>query len=298
MSIQLLIAACPKPFVEPFNVIQQNAINSWTNMEHPSINIHITLFGDEKGVQEASHQINCQHVKHIKKNKFGTPLVNDIFIKINAQATQLQLQYPNDTIVCCYINADIITFNCMLDNIVDFIETKKTGIFTQLDPTSDENVWLLVGCRWDTDNVPRIDFTNNNWKHDIKQQAIETGKDHGCWGIDYFIFGLDTFNYVYPFALGKFVWDRWLVGNVFRRDSIAVDITQTNFVIHQNGDWYQTCTGGATSDRRALFSTEEVQINQSFDYYEKDINSGTRWETRQNKQNIEFIQKQNIPRSL
>lgn len=294
--IRLLIFTCPKPFIKPFNIIQKNAIKSWKMMNHKKVNVKVILCGNENGVEENGKLLDCDWIPNIKKNKFGTPLVDDLFKKCKIYAQKIQFQYNNDTIVCCYINSDIITFDSMLDNIVSFLENKHN-----IEPTSFvENVWLLIGCRWDTDNVPEIDFIEDKavWDTNLIEYAKKTGKDHGCWGIDYFIFSPETYEYIYPFALGKFVWDRWLVGNVFRRDSITVDITETNFIIHQNGPWYQFSTGGKTKNRKSLFDTKEVQINQSFDYYEKDINSGTRWETVFDKENkIEFIKKRFLPRS-
>lgn len=295
-QISLLIFACPKPFVEPFKVIQQNAIKSWKQLKHPNVTTHIHLMGDEEGVEMHAKQLECTYTGSIQKNEFGTPLVDDMFKQIKRISREHRTNHPKVETVCCYINTDIIVFDELLTNIDQFMTAKHAKHFHS-HPGCDPNRWLLIGTRWDTDNVPPIQFEQRDWAEQITQFAKQTGESHGCWGIDYFIFGPDTFSFIYPFALGKFIWDRWLVGNVFRQDSITVDITKTNFVIHQNGDWYQVCTGGTTSNRKGLFDTEEVKINQSFDYYEKDVSTGTQWETETNEQGqIEFIYKDNVPR--
>lgn len=302
--IHLLIFACPKPFVEPFKVIQQNAIKSWKQLQNFSKNVKVDVYlmSDEEGVADYSKKLDCKHINDIKRNKYGTPLVDDIFKHIKNISRNLRSDYQESKIecevVCCYINSDIIVFNEMLNNIVAFTELKNDPKqpFKVDIPSADPKRFLLIGCRWDTPSVPEIDF-EGNWEQSTKHLAHRTGQSHGCWGIDYFIFGPDTFGYVYPFALGKFVWDRWLVGNIFRQDSITVDITNTNFVVHQNGDWYQQSTGGVTSDRKRLFETDEVKINQSFDHYEKDISSGTQYETNLNEEGgVVFTFKENIPR--
>lgn len=295
--IRLLIFACPKPFVEPFTIIQQNAINSWKQLHGKYVETEIYLLGDEIDVEQHATQLNVKHIPDIKKNQYGTPLVDDIFKTIKKIGIESQEQNPDETVVCCYINADIIVFPEFVKNIVSFIRAREKQTFRDKCKHADPNRYLLIGARWDTDNVPEIDFEDNEWGGFLTDHAEKHGQAHGCWGIDYFIFSPTTFGYIYPFALGKFVWDRWLVGNVFRNDSITVDITKTNFIVHQNSDWYQACTGGVTSNRKALFDTEEVKINQSFDYYEKDIISGTQFETVADEiGEIQFLYKENIPR--
>ena len=153
-SIKLLIGTCPKPFIEPFTLIQRNAIKSWKNMYHPNVDVDVVLFGNEKGVSENAKELNCKHIKDTQKNKFGTPLVDDIFSKMATEAEHLQKQYPKSEIVCCYINADIITFACMLENINDFVGAKQKNTFKQKNESHDDDTWLLIGSRWDVDDVP------------------------------------------------------------------------------------------------------------------------------------------------
>lgn len=264
-------------------------------MYHPHVSVDVYLLGKEEGVQSFALTNGCKYDSDIEYNKYGTPLVSSIFNKIKQIGKQIELENQNKKVVCCYINADIITFNCFLENIYQYHHHQS---FKNNDGNNTRTPYLLVGMRWNVDGIKQIDFDDNNWTSNVIDYAQTHGESHGCWGIDYFIFPPDTFKYIYPFALGKFVWDRWLVGNVYRRDSITVDISNTNFVIHQNGMWYQSSTGGATKDRKSLYDTDEVNINHSFDYYEKDIYTGTRWETQFDTTNnkIVFIEKSSIPR--
>ena len=101
---------------------------------------------------------------------------------------------------------------------------------------------------------------------------------------------------MYDFAIGKLVWDRWLVGNAFRRDMVTIDVTNTTTVVHQNGPWYQVSQENPIVDKRkTLEESREVLINQSFDYYEKTIISGTRWKSVIDNDKIKFIKKDFIP---
>jgi hypothetical protein len=302
-SVRVIIAGCPKPFIEPFNIVQKNAIKSWKNVKHESVsNVRIIILGDEEGVEDFCKETECEHDKDLKYNKYGTPLVNNIFEKIKTIGIEEETKYPEEHVVCCYINCDIVIFNEFLENIVSFVHSHCSP-HSPHSPQSHNilnDPWLLVGTRWDVDGVYEIDYEESNWEERIKKYAKENGVDHGCGGIDYFIFSPQTYDYIYPFALGKFVWDRWLVGNVFRRDSTTVDISLTNFIVHQNSPWYQVARGKGneiTLDRKEMFKTDEVEMNQLFDFYEKDVYSGTRIETKRMADgSIKFIKKSTIPR--
>lgn len=293
MKYRLIIATCPKPFDETFGPLQINAIKSWIALIHPNISTEIWLLGHEQGVEETANLLNCKW-SDVEYNKYGTPLVSDIFKKLvlfsdNSQSidnsTSIDKSQMIEIPILCYVNCDIILFNCFLANIWAFHE-KFYG------KKQNKLPYMLVGCRWDVDDVPIVDdFSKSDWVEKLIDEVLPRSRKHDPGGIDYFVFSPQTFKYIYPFALGKFVWDRWLVGNVYRRDSITVDLTATNFVIHQNADWYQASQGGKTRDREALYKTEEVIINHTFDYYEKDVISGTRWETVYDDDKIKFIEK-------
>lgn len=60
---------------------------------------HIILLGNSYGVAKIAQKLKLTHIKHIKLNRFGTPLVNDVFSKAEKNA-------KGEIIV--YINSDII----------------------------------------------------------------------------------------------------------------------------------------------------------------------------------------------
>jgi hypothetical protein len=121
----------------------------------------------------------------------------------------------------------------------------------------DPSEWLLIGQRTD---VP-----------DINDMSVR--KLHGIDGIDYFVFPRNTFRFVYQFALGKFSWDQWLVGNAFRRGLLCIDATATVLALHLNAKWY--FQGKPNGDWNAIFHSEEALINRDFDYYQRNIANGT-----------------------
>jgi len=238
----------PKPWISPFLAIQHATINSWKVLTPPP---RIVLLGNDQGTTEHARRLEVEHIPDITCNEWGTPLVSSIFSTIR------QHTHPDDII--CYINADIVLSN-------DFMQTVAA-----IDKTKD---WLMVGKRTDLDLDEPMVYTVDQ----IRQLAIQNGKDHGWSGIDYFVFPSRLFSFVHPFALGKFVWDQWLVGNAFRRGINCIDASETVLAVHLNCDWF--FQGKTTSNREEIEKSEEGTRNRSFDHYQKTILTGTNFETK------------------
>lgn len=266
---KITFVCCPKPFNEHFSMIQDNAIQSWKRL---TITRQIIVIGTDDGVEEYATSNGLVHYPSVKKNKWNTPLVDDIFA-IGRDHTQ------KDDLVC-YINSDII----LLDSFSNTINAwcKRFG-----NVTKDV---LIVGRRWDWFNPKKIDFTQDDWQRTVTQQAKQDGKMHEYSGIDYFVHTKTTYPFIYPFAIGRYFWDWWLVGNCYRRNIMTIDISSTAFVIHQNCPWYQQ--GKIVNDRKKMYQTQEVQRNHSFDRFGRNIKDGTRWMSLFNRRKIQFKLKQ------
>jgi hypothetical protein len=92
----LTIFAVPKPFHDHIEVIQRNAIRSWTSLR-PAC--EVILMGNEEGTAEVAAEFGVRHVPAVARNTFGTPLVSDLF----QQAQQLSGRN-----LFCYVNSDIV----------------------------------------------------------------------------------------------------------------------------------------------------------------------------------------------
>src|SRR5437773_1932544 len=68
-SRMLTIFSTPKPFEGHSNVIQRNAIKSWTLL-HPEV--EVILFGDEEGTAEACRDLAIHHEPQVIRNEYGT----------------------------------------------------------------------------------------------------------------------------------------------------------------------------------------------------------------------------------
>lgn len=230
----------PKPFTPEFRKIQHAAIKSWKSLE----GCEIVLLGDDEGIAEAARKLQVGHISKIEKNEWGTPLVSDIFANIRQQC---------HTELACFINTDII-----LDQ--SFIQTVK-----QCSKTFAEE-WLLIGRRENIETESLDSF---------EMSDIQTAprQFYGNDGIDYFVFPRHTFQFVHPFALGKFVWDQYLVGQVFRRGIPCIDGSKTVTALHLNAPWF--FQGQPQRDRQYIHDSEEGIRNRSFEYYQKNIGNGT-----------------------
>ena len=222
------IFTIPKPFYGNVNLIQRNAIQSWLQLP---LKCEIILFGDEKGVAEIAAEFNIKHIPDIKKNEFGTPLLNSAFelAKKNSQNPFLM-----------YVNTDII----LLDSLVEIIKKFKFPFF------------LANGRRWNLDIKEKIDFTTDLWKKELNNKIKKNGQLYGYSGIDYFLFPKSMYQEIPPFAVGRVGWDNWMIYHAIKLGIPVIDITPVFKAIHQNHDYSHLKRGQKQRD-----SGEEAKLN-------------------------------------
>ena len=202
----ITIFTIPKPFRDShINIIQRNAIKSWLKL---SPKCEVILFGDDEGVADLAKEFGVLHIPEIKKDEFGTPLLDSAF-------NLAQKLAKNEILV--YINTDIILMS-------DFNSAIKK---------INKPLFLMSGRRWDLDVEEEIDFTEPNWENKLKNCVEKEGKLHGFSGMDYFVFSRNLLHDLPSFAVGRPGWDNWLIYH-FRSHKIPViDATKVVTVIHQ-----------------------------------------------------------------
>ena len=99
----LTIFALPKPVRGDAGVIQRNAIQSWLRLQPACEGI---LLGAEPGTREVAAQVGANYEPDVSRSEQGTPLVSDLFLKAQRLAS-------HD--VLCYVNADMLLLNDLLD---------------------------------------------------------------------------------------------------------------------------------------------------------------------------------------
>ncbi len=229
----MTIFAMPKPFAGHIATIQKNAIRSWARLRPMP---EIILFGDEPGIRQMAEEIGAHHIPEISRNEFGTPLVDKLFQAAEGHASHA---------VMAYVNADMILFQ----DFAEGVQRVRTGL-------SD---FLLIGQRWDIPLFDEIDFDRPQWQATLQRQMQEDAMIHPESGLDYFVFRKGLWPTIPPFALGRTVWDNWLVMDPHRRGVPVVDGTECITAVHQDHDYghmaggrQEAWTGVEAARNRAL----------------------------------------------
>ncbi len=207
----LTLFSVPKPFTGPIGVIQRNAIRSWTLL---GPECEILLLGDEPGTAEAAAECGARHLPSLARNEYGTPLLDHIFEQAETAATHGLMGY---------INADIILMSDFLPAVRPFQNCPQK--------------FLLAQQRWDVDIKEPWDFADPEWELRLRRLTAEKGKLHNIAGLDYFIFRKGLYGKIPPFALGRCVWDNWLLWRARDLGAALVNLTYCVTIIHQNHDY-------------------------------------------------------------
>ena len=227
----MAIFAVPKPFAGHIGIIQRNAIKSWTLLQPTP---QIILFGDEEGVAAISRELAIQHVPKVKRNEYGTPMLDDIFAEVRKQAT-----------------ADVITYvNCDIILMSDFTLAVQTA-------GEEFKDFLLIGRRWNI-NINYLWEFEAGWEDSLRQLVYQKGSLASHDAKDYFVFPRHLFAQIPEFAVGRGYWDTWMVNVALDRRYRLVDVSQVVTAVHQNHS-YSHIQGG----KNEAHLGNEAQRNQA-----------------------------------
>ena len=227
----MTIFAIPKDFKGHINIIQRNAIISWTKLvPRPEI----ILFGEDEGTAEIAAEFNLKHIPDVKCNQFGTPLLSDMF-----ERTQQIAKFD----LISYVNSDIVLLQDFMEGMLDIARRYQK--------------FMAIGRRWDIDLIAPIDFENHNWSQELQELILDTAALHSVHGKDYFVFPRNLFAQIPEFAVGRATWDNWMVHTALERQYDVVDATQGVMAIHQNHD-YAHLKGGKLESSRG----KEAELNK------------------------------------
>ena len=213
----LTLFAMPKPFRGHIGTIQRNAIGSWIRLHQAC---EVLLFGDEEGTAEVAKEFGLQHFPSVARNEFGTPLLNDVFMKAEEAARHS---------LVCYVNCDIILGNAFIRAVESVRRWRER--------------FLMVGECWNLDVTQPLAFDREQWAQELESLARLKGKSRGPHAIDYFVFPRGLYEEIPPFALGRVYFDNWLVWKARAVGADVVDATSVVTAIHQNHD-YSHLKGG------------------------------------------------------
>jgi hypothetical protein len=194
----------PKPWKDHINTIQRNALRSWKLLD-----VRIILFGDEPGTKEAAKEFDVEHVPHITKNKFGTPLISSVFKRAQNRTRSRAM---------AFVNTDIILFQSF----------KETAL---LASNHFDDKFLMIGRRWNMGIHEELEF-QDGWEEPL----IEKMKSSRPWkvdALDYFVFRHGMYSDMPDFAIGRSKWDNWLAGQPQANDIPTLNATKAVYIVHQ-----------------------------------------------------------------
>jgi len=206
----LTIFASPKRFTGQFDLIQRNAITSWTCIEP---RCEVLVFGDDDGTAEACADLGVRHVPGVATSDLGTPLVSDMFQRAEALAT-------GD--VLCFVNADIVAGDDSAA-AADIVAERQ-------------NHFLSVARRWDLDVTQPLE-AERTAVASLQARARRTGHRASEIAIDWFVFSRGLFSDLPDFAVGRSGYDNWLIWKAVTSGAAVVDASAFVTLVHQNHDY-------------------------------------------------------------
>lgn len=203
--------SCPKAFRGHLDVIQRNAIQSWKSLA-PSP--QVILIGNEEGTAEICQEFGFQHCPAVRCNEYGTPYMSSIF-----QIGQEGSHYP----WACYINSDIILMQDFMMAIEKLIALK--------------NNFLAVGRRRNVSIKESLTYSNPSWEEELSLLVKERGKLEHHSAIDCLFFPKGLIEDFPDFALGRPLWDNWMIYDLKRKKIPIIDCTSLVTLVHQSHDY-------------------------------------------------------------
>jgi hypothetical protein len=232
----LTIFAIPKPFRGQFAVIQANAIRSWTKLRPRP---EIILLGDDEGTAQIVEELGLRHIPDVARNEYGTPLVNDVFRKAQAQSSNGLM---------CYANADIILLSDFMEAVLNTLALTKACEF------------LLVGRKINIELNGILNFSESGWEEKLRNYAKANGK-YVTHDFDFFVFSKGMFKEIPPFAIGRCFWTQWFIYNARKRGILVIDATPVVLAVESKHDYsHAVSTGGA----KRLYGVEYVRNRRLF----------------------------------
>jgi len=231
----LTIFSIPKAFTGHTRVIQDNAIGSW---KHLSPACDIILVGDDPGVAEAAARHGVRHEPAVLRNEFGTPILANVFARMNTLA-----QFP----ILALVNTDILLLADFLP-AVDIVARSRTE-------------FVVVASRFNFRIDKPLPF-DRGWDGEMVRRARAENCMYPAAGSDVFVYPRGLFGAVPPFAIGRGYWDTWLMYEARRIGADLIDVTAAATAVHQMHT-YNTVAGlpPESSIDRHVYETKEGQRN-------------------------------------
>ena len=206
----LTLFTIPKAFRGQIDIIQRNAIKSWTLLEPKC---QVILVGDDEGTDKVAEELGVMHIPGVKCNDFGTPLLNHSF-----QLAETEANFP----LMCHVNADIILMSDFIEAVQRVKELSKR--------------FLMTAQRRDLDITDLLGF-GNGWQDKLISDVVDKGRLHHFTGIDFWAYTKGLVDNMPPFAVGRIATESWLMYKARMMGADLIDATGVVVSVHQNHDY-------------------------------------------------------------
>ena len=231
--------AIPKSFEGRIAEIQLNAIRSWIALKP---RCEIFLLGAERGTAEVAARFGLRHLPDVARNEYGTPLLNSLFAQAQRAAT-------HD--ILCYVNADILLMEDLLESITRVVRERWPAV--------------VIGRRWDLDLGEAWEFDHPQSSERLRRVVRTRGRLHAPYAMDYFLFPRGLWQDIPPLAIGRTLWDNWLIWRASTLGIPIIDASEAIMAVHQDHD-YSHLRGGSVAAWQGPEAARNLQLLGGLDH--------------------------------
>lgn len=221
----LTIIAAPRAFVGEFDVIQRNAIGSWTRLRPAP---QVLLIGNEPGTADVCAELGVGHIPGVRVGESGAPFADSMLALAEQRAAHPLL---------LWVAADTVLFD-------DLMHAARQ-VADRFEPFC-----MVVGRYHVTDSRP-IDFTDPAWDARLRRAAFGPLLDDLGAG-DVFLFRRHFWRDFPPFIEGRGALDGWMFFRTLATGAALVDATAAVMTIHQDHGYGDQANRG--SDVEAAYN--------------------------------------------
>jgi len=204
----ITFVSCPKKFPSQKQIL---GLLTWLTLDPQPEIIYIS---DDPGVAETCRDFGIKNIAPVKKNEYGTPLLDFIFMEAQKQA-------KGEIIV--FLNTDILTLQNFMDILLYVVK-----ISSKLDN------FMVIGPRQDTDLEDEFYTFDDTWHSRFREKHMKPGQWTSGTALDYFIFKKGFFPEFPAMAIGRFVWDTWIMAYALRSKYPVINGNQRITAFHVN----------------------------------------------------------------
>jgi hypothetical protein len=225
----LTIFASPKAFTREFDVIQRNAVASWTRLRPRP---QVLLIGNEPGTAAACRELGAEHLPDVRVNEFGTPYADSILELAEQHAVHpFLLWIAADTMLC--------------DGVTEAVNVVSRHF----------DRFCMIAGRYRLARAAPINFEDPDWQLKLKAGSVGPLLEDVSAG-DFFVFPRGFWGRFPPFIEGRSALDGWMLFRALETRAALVDATLAVTTIHQDHTYAQHPAGAAP-----LWSGPEAKYN-------------------------------------